>query len=169
MKRLVTLLSIGLLLAACSGPTETVISEPITVRMTADFPLFEGSNTAIGEFEVDLDQLLNKQGFSAEKIKNVKLASASLAIIESDYIDLMDQISLQLTTSNSGMQKVGLLNPVPLGKETIVLQMAAEQKGLAPMFKENKIVVVADINLLEDLEDDFVFDLTMNFEFEVKP
>jgi hypothetical protein len=99
----------------------------------------------------------------------VKLASASLAIIESDYIDLMDQISLQLTTSNSGMQKVGLLNPVPLGKETIVLQMAAEQKGLAPMFKENKIVVVADINLLEDLEDDFVFDLTMNFEFEVKP
>ncbi|MCH8555806.1 MAG: hypothetical protein LAT76_11650 [Schleiferiaceae bacterium] len=169
MKKLVTLLSFGLLLAACSGPTETVTSEPITVTMTADFPLYEGANTSIGEFEVDLDQLLNKQGFIVDNIKNVKLTAASLTIADSDYTGLMDQISLQLTTSNSGMQKVGLLNPVPMGKETIVLQMAAEQKGLAAMFKENKIVVVADINLIEDLEDDFVFELVMNFEFEVKP
>jgi hypothetical protein len=159
----------ALLFAACSGPTERVTTAPVTIPLTADFPLYEGSNTAIGEWTIDWNAMVSDQSISAEQLKEAKVAKVIVDIADADYAGLMDQITLQLTTANSEMQKVAFLNPVQMDATSFELQIATEQNELAEMFKEDKLVLVADINTVEDLEDDFILNIAITFEFEVKP
>jgi hypothetical protein len=161
-------MGIGLLFASCGGPGEMHTAQVENLELIADFPLYEGANTATGEWHVSIDDLTGIQGLDAKSIKSVRVKSALVKLFHEEDEGLLEEITLQITASAASMKKVAFMNPVPeLGSE-FDLQIADNQKGLAELFKQDKVVFVADVNIREDYDDDLRLLLTLELEVEFK-
>jgi hypothetical protein len=169
MKQL-SLMAMGLALfaAACGGPTATVTGEIKGILILAEAPLFEGANTAIGEWDIDLTALTGQEGLRAEDLKNARIKSVTLSLDDPENEGLLEQITLQLTAPSSDMKKVAFLNPVPTNGTTYTLQVAETQKNLVELFQQGLVTVVADVNIREDYDDDLRLLIDIQFELDVK-
>jgi len=66
------------------------------------------------------------------------------------------------------MQKVAVLNPVPVGKNSAALQVAAEQEKIAKLLQQPALTLVADVNLKQDTEANLTVKCQLVFEINVK-
>jgi len=82
--------------------------------------------------------------------------------------DLVSEITLQLAADQVDMQKVAVLNPVPAGQTQLTLNVAQEQKKIAELLQQNKMLLVADVNLKKDLEADWQATAVLEFLLTIK-
>lgn len=156
--------------AVSCGKISTIEYKPSPVILTAEGPLFEGSNTAQGTVPgADLESFLSKNGYSGARIKSARLVSAQV-FSESDTLTLdnIGQITLQLAAKNVDMQQVAVLNPVPEGKNYVDLQVAAEQEKIADLIRQSALACVADLNLKQDAEATLNLTCKLVFELQVE-
>lgn len=152
------------------GKVSTLEFNPAPIALTAEGPLFEGSNTAQGVLDgSELEAILGKSGYSAAAIKSARLVSARI-FAENDTLTLDDisEITLQLAAPEADMQKVAVLNPVPAAQNSAELQVAAEQEQIAALLQQPALTCVADINLKKDLDANLTLKCELVFELEVK-
>jgi hypothetical protein len=150
--------------AACTDvETHTFIIKDL--KISAEGPLFEGSNTAIGNYEVDLSDFFSQHNFEAKNIRSARLNSATLSMSDTLLFDFIEEITLQIAGDKTDMQKLGVLNPVPEGKNTVELQIAEDQKKVESFFKEPMFMFVVDFNVKQDTFIDL--NLIGNFEFNL--
>lgn len=151
-------------LTSC-GRVETYTFSTGDVEITATGPLFEGANTATGDYTIDLSVFLEEHGAEIGDISEAKLKSAQLTILDSLNFNFVDGISLLIASDVADMQNVGVLNPVPDDQTQVDVQVAEEQSNLDAFFKESMMTYVIDFNITQDT----FIDLRMigNFEFDI--
>lgn len=172
MKRLLHLAALLLTLAATSscGKISTLEYRTVPITLTAEGPLFEGSNTAQGVLMGSgLEDFLGKDGYRGAAIKSARLVSARI-FTESDTLTLdnISEITLQMAAPEVDMQKVAVLNPVPAGQNSVQLQVAAEQEKIAKLLQQPALTCVADINIKQDSDANLTVKCELVFEIKVK-
>lgn len=154
----------AIFLISC-GQVETHTFSTGDVEITASGPLFEGANTATGDYTIDLSGFLEEHGAEIGDISEAKLKSAQLTILDSLNFNFVDGISLSIAGDVADMQNVGVLNPVPDDQTKVDIQVAEEQSKIDAFFKESMMTYVVDFNISQDT----FIDVRMigNFEFDI--
>lgn len=161
MKNTFALLALLLMAAACAK-TEKVPFSPAEVVLEAEGPLFDGSNTAQASLQVDLTEALD-----GGKLAGARLTSVTITAEEPADLSLINDITLQIAGKGVAMQKVAFLNPLPEGSNSIQLQVADEQKGLADFFALSEMTLVADLNLKGEYEGNMRLKTKLEFSLDV--
>ena len=171
MKKITFFISLAVssvLFNSCSGPAEEKSVELTNLVLTAEGPLYEGSNTFQTTVTEPLKKFLSENGLTAENIQEIKVAKCVLTATDSNAFNMYSGINVQLFSDNSEMQNVAVVNPVPENKEQIEAKVAAEQEKIADIFKDKDVYVVGDALLKEDVEDNlqFTVSLTLNVKHD---
>jgi hypothetical protein len=156
-----------LVAAACGGPTESVERQTDNLLLTAEGPLYDGSNTATYTWPVDLKALLG-EGYTAADIAKVRITGIRITAVNPDNLSLVNDITFQLAGSGVAMQKVGFLNPLPADANSIELVVADEQEGLEAFFGLNEITLVSDLNLTQEFDGNLELNAQITFNFDLK-
>lgn len=156
-------LLLAAILSSC-GKVETFDVQSENIELSAEGPLFVGSNTAQGEWEIDLQKVLEMKDLKGKKLKSLKITSINLRMIEDSAAFLLEDITFLMTASGASMQKVGFINPAPQTVEVFSLQIAEEQKDILDIFQNGKVTLVADFNLADDWYDNLSFETTLSME-----
>jgi hypothetical protein len=150
----ITLLALLLAtLSACTEP-ERIVYESGPIPMVASGPLFEGTNTAQGEWTTGLEAFLKAQGHALKDLREARLTSASLSGADSTGLQGIRSASVQWVGGDQGMQQVAVRNPLPAEPGTVALTVATEQPDLAALLRAGTLTVVADLDLDADSEAD---------------
>jgi hypothetical protein len=155
MVRTLPLALVALLLSLTScGPRETLVYESGPIHLTAEGPLYEGSNTAQGSWEPQLEAFLRQQGSGLDRLREARVVRAQLSSTEGTGLQGIRSVSLMLASDAHDMEQVAVLNPLPPQQQQADLVTANEQKGLAGHLKQHAVTVVADLDLDEDSDHD---------------
>lgn len=161
MKNTLALLALLLVAVAC-GKTEKVDYKADEITLTAEGPLYDGSNTATATWKADMADILGEG-----KLADARLTAVTITAAEPADLALISDITLQFAGKNVAMQKVAFLNPLPDGANSVTLQVADDQKGLADFFALDEITVVADLNLKGEYEGNMTLKAKLDFSFDV--
>lgn len=123
-----------------------------SVRVHAEGPLFEGSNTATGIWQVNLDELFPKLDLREKKINSARIESV---VFEYAPEFPVKNVKIELTGRNVDMQKIAFANNIQDVQTSPTLIVASEQKKIEKFLTLDQVTVVADVDLAEDLDDDF--------------
>lgn len=135
------------------------------VELSAEGPLFEGSNTVQGNAVINLNDLAN--GIGAENLKEVKLTSITLYSNDSIPFDGMKSVTLSITANDAGMQQGAVLNPIVVDGNKIQLNVA-QDADFTELFKQKEIIIVADADLNADRESNLTLSADLEFKVEYK-
>lgn len=150
-------------MVACS-PVATDRKEfTINTVLTADGPLYEGSNTCQAEISSNIAEYIRENGITKEQIVDVTLTSAS-ASIDTSNLNLLESINLQVFSDNFPMQNIAFGN-VGENSEKVELEAADLQEQLKSILFDGKSYIIADATIREDLEDDL--NLKMQLVFSI--
>ena len=153
MPRLPLLTLLLLMFTACSEP-ERLRFESGPIDLTAAGPLFEGSNTAQGDWSTGLEEFLQGQGHTLDDLRDARLTSVTLEGADSSGLQGIRSASVQWVGGDQGMRQVAVLNPFPADAARVSLTVAAEQPDLAALLRSGNVTVVADLDLDADSEAD---------------
>jgi hypothetical protein len=146
---------------ACSKPQLVELETP-EVTLTAEGPLFDGANTASGNWEIDLAQRqIDPQSIQSARVKSIVISCDSVA-----DLSLLRDITFQITGEGVNMQRVAVLNPVPQGASSLELVVADEQEEIAALLKLPALTLVADVNFTGDRDENLVLKAKVVFEIE---
>lgn len=150
---LATILMFGffLMTSGCKRDLQTAQAD-ITVEVTAEGPLYEGSNTAVGVWKVDLAALFPEIDLKKSKIKSARIEEV---ILEIDPSFKVKAAKVEISGRNVDMQKIAFVNNIGENESSVKLLVAEEQKNIEKFLQLDAINVVTDIDLAEDLESDF--------------
>ena len=154
-------------LLACNEP-RTLIFATDEIVMTAEGPLYAGTNTAQGEWVSQLDAFLAENGMVASDVSGGHLVGAVLSTCDSSGFDGVNGISLQLASDQVSMQELAVLAPLPAGKRSIELSLATQQDRILDFLQQPQMTVVADVDLQNDQEADLTMNAQLTFELDVK-
>jgi hypothetical protein len=155
------------MLAACQE-AQTLEFSTGEVQLSAEGPLFEGSNTVTGEYASQLESFLGAKGFQLSQLREARLSAASIALPAGDSSARVSQMTFSLVADAVEMQELGVLNPVPEGSGPFALNLAQEQKGVADFLRQPRMTFILDATLPQDrdsslaLTGNFTFSLTLN-------
>lgn len=155
---LLFLFSIFLILLSCKTETKNYTLQ--NIEFTVEGPLFEGSNSAQYEVEVDVNKIQ-----SADKINEAKFISCQLFATDSSDFSNVSGFVLQLTGENSDMTEIALLNQVNGG--SYVQLKPSSDKDISNFFKQNKFILLMDTYLKKDQEKNLKFKANIVFEVKV--
>ena len=140
-------------LSSC-GTSETLTFESGPIMLTAEGPLFEGTNTAQGPWSPDLVTFLQEHGATVDQLHSANVVEARLEAAEGEDLQGIRSVSMMLVSDVQDMVQVAGLSPLPSGTPTVDLITASEQKGLAVHLEQKAVTVVADLELEADSEAD---------------
>lgn len=161
----------SMLLTACGAKkTQTITLSDIV--LTAEPPLFAGSNTLQATYKLSLATLLQNPAITGEKLELVRLKSATLRLTDSASQKNCDGAVLQLAATDAEMTNAavstGLSTCAVTGSDKKVpcFQMKAAVEGdFTDLFRQQEIIFVADANVLQDTE--LPLSMTGEFTFEI--
>ncbi|MFN3952366.1 MAG: hypothetical protein ACK4KT_08195 [Thermaurantimonas sp.] len=124
----------------------------IVVEVRAESPLYEGINTAVGIWEVNLQELFPEVDFSKEKISSARFEEVILVI---DPNTKVKNAKIEISGRNVDMQKIAFANNIAAEESEVQLIVAEEQKKIERFLQLDRINIVMDADLAEDLDSDF--------------
>ncbi|MFY8137729.1 MAG: hypothetical protein ACOVMR_06465 [Flavobacteriales bacterium] len=160
-----SILSICAILFTSCGHEEKVVFTSEEITLSAEGPLFEGSNTLQGSMLIDLNKI--KAGTTAENVESVKIKSVKLTSTDSLMFNEISNITLQCTSNDASMIQSAVLNPVPEGASSISLIPSAEA-DLVELFKQKEMLFVADAELRADKDGNISYKAVVEFELTLK-
>lgn len=161
MRNTIALLALLLVAVAC-GKTEKVDYSTDEIVLTAEGPLYDGSNTATATWKANVADILGEG-----KMAGARLTAVTISAAEPADLALINDITLQFAGKDVAMQKVAFLNPLPAGSNSVTLQVAEEQEGLSDFFALEEITIVADLNLKGEYEGNMTLKAKLDFSFDV--
>lgn len=124
----------------------------VVVEVRAESPLYEGINTAVGIWEVNLQELFPEVDFSKEKISSARFEEVALKLNPNIKVQ---NAKIEMSGRNVDMQKIAFANNIAEGESEVRLIVAEEQKKIERFLQLDKVNVVMDVDLAEDLDNDF--------------
>lgn len=152
-----------MLFSSCSGPGVVHEWQQEALEFTLEGPLFEGPNSGQVTLELDLPAALGAA--EGQEVADARLVTATVHPADSMGFDQVRSFVLSFASDNADvpMQEAAFKNPVPEEAASVALDVAA-QAELGAHFAEDRVYLVLDVDLAEDLWDgyrSFVLDYTM--------
>ena len=161
MKKLIwsaaLILSMGLW--SCSGSGEHQDYTLENVEFTVSGPIYEGSETA--QYEVQLDEKLLGQ------VSGASLKSVHVHADDSAGLSMLGSVAFSMVGEKADMSGMAVLNPVPAGVSETDLQVSTEADP-SVYFKEGKFYLVMELGINQDLEQDVTLKGDFVFDIEIK-
>ena len=161
MKKLIwsaaLVLSMGLW--SCSGSGEHQDYTLENVEFTVSGPIYEGSETA--QYEVQLDEKLLGQ------VSGASLKSVHVHADDSAGLSMLGSVAFSMVGEKADMSGMAVLNPVPAGVSEADLQVSTEADP-SVYFKEGKFYLVMELGINQDLEQDVTLKGDFVFDIEIK-
>lgn len=157
-----------LLISSCTEP-ERIVYESGPIPLVASGPLFEGANTAQGEWSTGLEAFLKEHGHELKDLREARLTGASLAGADSTGLQGIRSASIQWVGGDQGMQQVAVRNPLPSDSSEVALTVAIEQPDLVALLRAERLTVVADLDLDADRDADRHVIGTFTLDLNVEP
>lgn len=161
MKKLIwsaaLVLSMGLW--SCSGSGEHQDYTLENVEFTVSGPIYEGSETA--QYEVQLDEKLLGQ------VSGASLKSVHVHADDSAGLSMLGSVAFSMVGEKADMSGMAVLNPVPAGVSETDLQVSTEADP-SVYFKEGKFYLVMELGINQDLEQDVTLKGDFVFDIEIK-
>lgn len=151
------------MMISCAQEANTKKEFTISTVLTASGPCFEGSNTCQAEISANIADFIKENEIKKEDIVDITLTSASATLEGSDNLNLLESISLQVSSDNFPMQNVGFANDIKAGLKSVDLKVADLQEELKSILFEEKSYIIADANIREDLDDDLNLGMELVF------
>lgn len=163
MQKTILFFLVATTLFACGQKTvkSLVVNDLV---LSADGPYFEGPNT----FQSTLSKIVEQNQLNPEEIDRIELISAEVILPDSISADLIQDMSLQLVSSQSEMKKVAFINPVPSQQKSIKLTTAEVKDDLSAILKNEEAIVLLDANLKKDYESNLSFKTNLTFNVTLK-
>jgi hypothetical protein len=156
------------MLGACKTETTASLSYK-DVKLSAEAPFFEGSNTIQGILETRLDEFVEEHHIKTDDIVAARLKSITLSSTDdSSNFDLLSSITVQFASDKTDMVEVALLTSIPQGQRSIELKPASEQKNLIDVLKQDRFTIVADALFTKDSEKNIELKAKLEFELTYK-
>ncbi|MEQ8909927.1 MAG: hypothetical protein RIC95_12085 [Vicingaceae bacterium] len=162
------LIILSLLLFSCASTTVEKVD--LETTLTANGPFFEGPNSLMADYKLDMQDLLQKEGYKPQDIKSVSINVITVSLLESDSLsaDAFSSAALSIVSSNEGMTSIANLNPIETTSSQITLT-TSDEADLAPFFKEGQFTLVLDWNFNEDdYRNELSSKIKMNLNVELK-
>lgn len=164
-----TLAFLALMFTSCSGETKTYTVSTPELLLTADGPLFEGSNTATANWSFSAADFFDGQEPKNLKFKEAKVKYITLIGCEGEELPSIDKVVIEMAAPETSMMRLaffeGLIEPC----KEYNLQIADLQKNLEHFFYQSGITFVADLNILdEEYWEDVELKIKVEFEFTTK-
>lgn len=163
MKKIYLIAFIAFGMFSCGKQTENVI-ELKDVVLEAEGPYFEGPNT----FQSAIKNALKNNNINLEQVEGVVLTSATITLPDGIEDGAIQDLSLQMVSSNSDMMKVAFVNPLPSNQKEVALTTAKEQDGLNKIFSNDDFIILLDANLKKDMEATLNFKANLTFKILTK-
>jgi len=155
-------------LISCAGKKESINYSISNVLIKADGPLFEGSNTAQCEYQVEMEAFLKTQGKNLDQLAGMKLMKADFSMADSSSFDLIKSISLQIASDQAEMKELGGINPIPSGQSLLSINLSQNQGDLSLYFKQKQLSFVLDADLAKDTSMNLVMRADLDFQLTFK-
>ncbi len=162
------LLGVFVLLGACTSTTPHQTT--LTFTTSADGPFFAGPNSLISTYEVNLNELVDGQQFTADQIAKVSVNKVTATIPRSDSstVDNFLNATLQFVADDVPMTSIAVKNPIEATGNSIALD-ASQEVDLADFFKQNTFTVLFDWDFNEDSYAESLGTIVeMELTFEIK-
>tara|TARA_R110002072_G_scaffold13698_5_gene57493 strand:+ start:470 stop:976 length:507 start_codon:yes stop_codon:yes gene_type:complete len=145
-KALLFLMS-SLLLVGC-GNYKTKTSE-IKTTVMAEGPFFEGSNSLIGEVQLNYSEFLEDKEFN--KVAEVTINQITVELEDNQELSLeqFSSAAIQLVSDNSPMTSIAIMNPIKINDNKLQLTVSNEAK-VTSFFQEEKFSLLLDLDFKED-------------------
>lgn len=155
-------------LCGCTPETETETLTTPGLQMHAEGPFFEGPNTVTVSWEFDLQDYTNGK-IQVNNLHKASIEEISITLKSGNEIPVIERVVIETTSTNTSMNRVGMLERQIKADEPYTLKIADIQKEVADALKDQKITFVADFDLAdEEFFDDIHFELRVKFDVEVK-
>jgi hypothetical protein len=161
------LLSTALLWSGCVREKAFFTYEITDLEFVSDDMVFEGSNTLQQTHTLKLAAAAGLEQLTEDQIKKVKLTKAILTTDDSLHFDILNSIVLQLSSDNTEMTQLAVVNPIPEGLDQLNMTIAAES-DVADAFKQNTIYLIADADVKNDSNTPIRFKASLTFEVTIK-
>ncbi|MDX2134013.1 MAG: hypothetical protein SFV52_04480 [Saprospiraceae bacterium] len=138
-----------LLFFSC-GSTQTEVLTVTGIELSAEGPLFSGSNTAQGICRAELDAWLKSRGKTSAEVREVRLTRAQVYVPDTTNLDGLASVTLMFASDNIDMQTMGALNPIPAGQHRIDIPVAQAQQQIKWFVVQPAFSVVLDADLKAD-------------------
>jgi hypothetical protein len=150
------------LVYSCGPSGDKVEVKSIQVALTSSGPLYEGSNTATVDWDVDFSKYMEQVPKSINQVRflNVRLKCNN----DSVQANIGNPV-VQLAAGDLAMAKVAYAEENLQANQAASLKIAAEQKNIDEFFKGKKITFVLDYDLKQE---EFNEDLTFSMEFDLE-
>ena len=162
---LLPVLLILCIFTACT-PDRSVVLESGPITLTAAGPLFEGANTAQGDWKPDLEGFLKSHGASMKQLRSARVTAATVSASGDGRLTGIRSVTVMLASDVQDMIQVAVLNPVP-ATVSAALTTATEQDGLEKHLQQAVVTVVADLDLDADSEQDRQLIGTLTIELQL--
>lgn len=155
------------MLFSCTSTTTEKATLETTV--SAYGPFFEGPNSLMVDYQLNMQDLLQKEGYSPQDIKSISINEIKVSLLDADSIsmDAFSSAALSIVSSNEGMTSIASLNPVESSTNEITL-ISSDEADLGPFFNEGEFTMVLDWNFNEDdYRDELSSKINMNINVEL--
>lgn len=121
------------------------------MNCAAEGPFYEGVNSLMANYNVDLKSLLELDDFEENKLKQVRLKNVTIALSEESGMKMVDfnNAALQIVSNEIEMTSVAVKNPLVEQGLTTELGVS-EEVDISDYFKQDLFTMVLDLDLKED-------------------
>jgi hypothetical protein len=155
--------SLFFLLISCSSEANNSKEFTINTVLTASGPLFEGSNTFQAEISSNIADYIKENEIKEEEIVDITLTSASATLESYENLNLLESISLQVSSDNFPMQNIAFATEIKENTKEVDLKVADIQEELKSILFEENCFVIADGTIKEDIDDDLNLGMELVF------
>lgn len=167
LPKIILIATMTLLLSACASTTQE--STELNVMTTAGGPFFEGPNSLIAEYEVDMKELLSSEDYTLGDIEKIGIKNVMVELVEEDSTSMSDftSVSLSIVSANEPLTGIATLNPIESTDNVITLS-SSEEADLSAFFKEGKFTLILDWDFkADDYRDEMSSKINMNLNLEL--
>jgi hypothetical protein len=155
-----------IVMAGCTGSSTIQEIETPELQLSAEGPLYGGSNSATATWEFDLSELL---GSKEKQVSEAKITSVEVILKGVENLPALEKMVLEVTSKNTAMTRIGLYEGAIGEGQAVALTIASEQENLASAFADGKMTFVGDFDLLdEEYLGNVEFALKVKFELGIK-
>jgi hypothetical protein len=151
----------ALFFMGCGPKGEKREIKKMSIVLTSEGPLYEGSNTATYDWKVDFKELLNE---TPQRINDVKFTSVKVTLDSDTLNSMVSNLVLQMTSGKLDMLKIAFLEKLNAG-DASAFTIADKQKKFDEYFNQEKLTFVLDYDLKAEEWND---NLNFNFEFDLE-
>jgi hypothetical protein len=163
---IVGIISVPLLFMSFGEKQELTLSIK-DLQVSAEAPLFAGSNTAQAICKPELNEWLSKNDLQISDLFEARLKRAVVHLPDTTLPVKIESVSLLFASDQMDMQTVGVLNPVPEGARVLELNIAEEQAQGRLLLIQPAFSVVLDCVISDDLEQDLILKTDLEFSMIV--